>query len=43
MRQEEWLRALVREYVDTYGEQLIRHGDAEFGVDALERLAAWKG
>jgi hypothetical protein len=42
LRQEAELRKLVREYVETYGEKLIRHGDAEFSVAALERLAGWE-
>lgn len=30
--------ASFREYTDTYGDQLVRHGEAEFAVEALERL-----
>lgn len=35
------LRALIAEYTDTYGTDLVRHGDAEYSADALERLAGW--
>lgn len=41
LRERAALQSLVKEYVDTYGSQLIRHGDAEFSVEALERLAGW--
>jgi len=30
---------LIAEYTDTYGDTLIRHGDTEYAVDALQRLA----
>ena len=30
-------------FAETYGEKLIRHGDAEYAVKALERLAGWQG
>lgn len=33
---------LLREYRDTYCEQLIRHGEAEYAVGALERLVGWR-
>ena len=39
--QQARLQALLKEYVDTYSQELIRHGEAEFAVDALERLAGW--
>jgi hypothetical protein len=39
--QEKGLKALLAEYTDTYGQSLIRHGDAEFSAAALERLAGW--
>lgn len=42
LRQRDELQVLLKEYVDTYGEQLIRHGEAEYGVEALERLAGWE-
>jgi hypothetical protein len=42
LRQEAKLRELVQEYVETYGKQLIAHGDTEFSVEALERLAGWR-
>lgn len=41
LRERESLKRVVKEYVDTYGATLIRHGHAEFSVDALERLAGW--
>lgn len=43
LRQEEHLRGLIQEYVRRYGKQLIRHGEAEFAVEGLERLAGWTG
>jgi hypothetical protein len=43
LRAESQLRQLLREYVETYGKQLIAHGDAEFSVEALGRLAGWEG
>ena len=43
LREEEELRSLIQQYTETYGEQLIRHGDAEFAVEGLERLAGWRG
>ncbi len=42
LRQEATLRKLVREYTETYGKALIRHGEAEYAVEGLERLAGWK-
>ncbi len=42
VREEGSLQALIREYKDTYGETLIKHGETEFAVEALERLAEWK-
>lgn len=41
LRERSALQETVKEYVDTYGTSLIRHGDAEFSVEALERLAGW--
>jgi hypothetical protein len=40
-RVEEALRGLLKEYAETYGERLIRHGEVEFGVGAIERLVGW--
>lgn len=40
-REEEVLTSLLKEYTGTYGERLIRHGDAELAVEVLERLAGW--
>lgn len=41
LRQEAALRELVREYTETYGQALIPHGEAEYAVAGLERLAGW--
>lgn len=41
-RQEDELRTLLQEYDDTYGEELIRHGEAEFSAQALSRLIGWR-
>lgn len=41
-REEAALQALLQEYKDTYGDQLLRHGDAELVADGLERLAGWR-
>lgn len=43
LRQEGALRGLIQEYVSTYGKQLIQHGEAEYAVEGLERLAEWRG
>jgi len=29
---------LVQEYVETYGEEFVRHGEAEYSLEALGRL-----
>ncbi|HVE45132.1 MAG TPA: hypothetical protein VNA57_00090 [Acidimicrobiales bacterium] len=42
-REQEKLRELIREYVETYGKTLIAHGEAEYAVEGLERLAGWRG
>lgn len=41
MREREELQTVIREYTETYGEKLIRHGEAEFAVEGLERLIGW--
>lgn len=41
MREEKELQELISEYTETYGSDLIRHGDAEFSAAALARLAGW--
>jgi hypothetical protein len=41
-REEETLRTLLEEYAQTYGEQLIQHGEAEFVADAIGRLVGWR-
>ncbi|MEZ5171825.1 MAG: hypothetical protein R3A49_13945 [Acidimicrobiia bacterium] len=38
-REEKALRDLITEYTVTYGEPLIRHGEAEYAADALIRLS----
>lgn len=42
LRAEAALKKLIHEYGDAYGDQLIRHGETEFAVEALERLAGWE-
>lgn len=42
LREETALQALIQEYSETYGKSLIKHGQAEFATEALERLAGWK-
>jgi hypothetical protein len=41
-RTVEVLRNLIAEYTDTYGTTLIQHGEAEYSIDALARLAGWQ-
>jgi hypothetical protein len=41
-REEAALQRLLKEYAETYGEQLIRHGEAEFAAEAIERLVGWR-
>jgi hypothetical protein len=42
IRQEAELKVLIAEYTATYDEALIRHGNAEYQVEALERLVGWE-
>lgn len=42
LREEAALQSLIQEYSETYGKSLIKHGQAEFAAEALERLATWK-
>jgi len=42
LRQQDELRRLIHEYSQTYAKEMIRHGDAEYAVEALERLAEWR-
>jgi hypothetical protein len=42
MRAEADLIRVVAEYTRTYGESLIRHADAEYQIEALERLIGWQ-
>ena len=41
LREQAELRSLIAEYTEAYGKELIRHGETEFAVEALERLAGW--
>ena len=43
LAQEKQLQALIGEYKETYGEALVQHGQTEFAVEGLERLAGWEG
>jgi hypothetical protein len=40
--QETELQGLLKEYAETYGEELIQHGDAEYNLKALRRLVGWR-
>ncbi len=40
LREQKRLRELIAEYTDTYGDELIRHGEAEFSVG---RWSGWPG
>ncbi|MEZ5246694.1 MAG: hypothetical protein R2707_16470 [Acidimicrobiales bacterium] len=40
VRELDALRELIQEYRQTYGQDLIRHGEAEYSVEGLERLVA---
>lgn len=42
LRQQVALRVLIAEFIETYGKKLIAHGDTEYAVEALERLAGWR-
>lgn len=42
MMMEEELRPLLKEYTESYGALLIRHGDAEFSEESLKRIASWR-
>jgi hypothetical protein len=42
LRLEADLQRLIAEYTATYGDVLIGHGEAEFGLQALTRLASWR-
>jgi hypothetical protein len=41
MREEAELKALIAEYAETYGEELVRHGVAEFAFASIQRVAGW--
>jgi hypothetical protein len=41
LRMEHALKSLLTEFAETYGKRLIEHGDAEFSLESLERLAGW--
>lgn len=38
---EKRLQELVTEYVDIYGDRLIRHGENEYDAEGLQRLEQW--
>lgn len=38
VRQEQQLQELIAEYTQTYGQRLIQHGEAEYAIEAVERL-----
>lgn len=40
-REQAELHQLLKEYTETYGERLIRHGETEYAAEALGRLAGW--
>jgi hypothetical protein len=42
LRQEAELQRLLGEFAETYGPELLRHGEAEYSVEAVERLAGWR-
>jgi hypothetical protein len=39
---EDNLKALLSEYTETYGDRFVRHGEAEFSKESLERIASWR-
>lgn len=41
MQTERELKAILAEFVETYGRRPISHGEAAFDQDALERLVGW--
>jgi hypothetical protein len=43
VRERASVDTLVAEYVGTYGERFIRHGEAEWSVEGLVRLAGYDG
>ncbi len=40
--QEAALKEVIKEYSETYGKQVIKHGEAEYAVEALQRLVGWE-
>lgn len=42
LAEETQLRALIREWKQTYADQFVRQGEAEFAADAIRRLVAWE-
>lgn len=42
LREEASVRDLIQEYSETYSKSLIKHGQAEFAAEALERLVGWR-
>lgn len=39
---ESRLQVLIKDYVDTYGDRYIRHGENEYDAEGLQRLVAWE-
>lgn len=42
LREEAILKALITEYVDTYKDEMIRHGETEYSAEAIVRLSRWQ-
>lgn len=42
-REHRELKRLIEEYVATYGDRFIRHGDAEYDAEGIVRLSGWRG
>lgn len=39
---ESRLQQLMKDYVDTYGDRYIRHGESEYDAEGLQRLVGWE-
>lgn len=42
LREEADLKALITEYVSTYKDEMIRHGETEYTAQAIVRLSRWQ-
>jgi hypothetical protein len=42
LREEADLKNIIAEYIETYGNSLIRHGETEFTPEAIVRLSKWQ-